>query len=276
MRPRETTDRQGHRIAFSVEGEGPLVLLVQGLGLSSPTWLLAFDRLLAMGFRVAAIDNRGTGLSDVPLPPYSMRTMAADVAHVIDRLGGPAIVAGISLGGMIAQHVAIHHPASVEGLVLAATTVGNPFGKLPRPAVLGTLVRGMLGDRKSMVKMRRHLVHPSNLERNPDLFREFDRVIVSEGVRWQAVLGQLLAAWAHNTYFAARRIQVPVEVLTGDSDELVPTVNSLILRQRIPDCSLTVLPRAGHAFPLEHPSAIPDAVRRVAERAGHRTLLAVP
>lgn len=266
MDPRRLIYRRGIRIAYGVEGDGPLVLLVQGLGMSSQAWLLASSRLAKRGFRVACIDNRGTGLSEVSYPPYSMREMAADAAHLIRHLGGPAIVAGLSLGGMIAQHVAINHPDQVAGLVLAATTIGSPQGKLPKPHVLQTMLRGLLGHRKSMLALRHFLVHPDNLAKDPTLFRDFDRVVMAEGVRWQAVIGQITAAGAHNTYAKARHIHCPVEVLAGDSDVIVPTENAFILARRIPDAELTVLPKAGHAFPLEYPDAIPDAVARVQAR----------
>ena len=208
----------------------------------------------------------GTGLSEVSNPPYSMRSMASDVARVLRHLGEPAIVAGISLGGMISQHLAILYPSLVKGLVLAATAVGNPHGKLPKPKVLRTMMRGLLGHRESMIAMRRYLVHPPNLDRNPELFRDFDQVVRSEGVRWQAVLGQISAAATHNTYDSVRRIRVPVEVLSGDDDVLVPTKNAYILARRIPGAKLTILPDAGHAFPLEMPDAINDAIVRVHQR----------
>lgn len=266
MAHRRLIYRDGIRIAYDVQGEGPLVLLIQGLAMSSQAWLLAPDQLMERGFRVAAIDNRGTGLSEVSLPPYSMRDMAADAARVLEHLGEPAIVAGLSLGGMVAQHLAIDHPYRVIGLVLAATTVGNPFGKLPKPKVLRTLTRGLLGHRPSMIAMRRYLVHPPNLDANPHLLRDFDRVVQAEGVRWQAVIGQLAAAGAHNTYSSVRRIRVPTEILTGDHDALVPPRNAHILARRIDDAVLTVLPNAGHAFPLERPDAIAQGVERVHAR----------
>lgn len=269
MAHRRLIYRDGTRIAYTVEGQGPLVLLVQGLGMSSQAWLRAPEQLAERGFRVACVDNRGTGLSEVSAPPYSMREMAADAARVLQHLGSPAIVGGISLGGMISQHLAIHYPSLVSGLVLAATTVGNPHGRLPKPHVLQTLLRGLLGHRESMIAMRRFLVHPPNLDRNPELFREFDRMVRAEGVRWQAVIGQISAAAAHNTYYSIRRLRIPVEVLAGDDDVLVPTKNAYILARRIPGAKLTILPEAGHAFPLEAPDAIADAVSRV-----HRRVLA--
>ncbi|MCL2823842.1 MAG: alpha/beta hydrolase [Polyangiaceae bacterium] len=262
----DTIHRNGNRIAFTVGGEGPLVLLIQGLGMSSKAWLSSSAALEERGFRVASVDNRGTGFSEKPLPPYSMREMAADAACVITHLGGPAIVVGISLGGMIAQHLAIDYPDLVCGLVLAATTVGNPFGKLPKPSVLRALVFGLLGHRKSKDDMRALLVHPATLRRDPTLFHEFERVAGSDESGWRAVAGQFSAACAHNTYFAARRIRVPVEVIAGDSDLILPTANALLLARRIGGAALTILPQAGHVFPLEYPHAIPDAIDRVRSR----------
>lgn len=196
-----------------------------------------------------------------------MREMASDTAYLLEHLGGgPAIVAGLSLGGMIAQHLTIRNPHLVSGLVLAATTVGNPFGKLPRPEVLRTLTLGLLGHRRSGVAMRQYLVHAENLANDPDLFREFDRAVLADGVHVRGVLGQLAAAARHNTYFSVRKIHVPVEIVAGDTDALVPTVNASLLARRIHGSELTILPRAGHAFPLERPEAMVDAVLRVHQR----------
>lgn len=231
--------------------------------MSSKTWLDCSTPLIQRGFRVAAIDNRGTGLSQKSLPPYSMREMANDAAFLIDYLQGPAIVAGISLGGMIAQHIAIDHPDKVSGLVLAATTVGLPFGKLPHPSVLRALTFGLLGHRKSALELRTYLVNPSTLEHDSSLVDEFERVAASEKVALRTVVGQLGAACAHSTYFRVKNIRVPVEVIAGDRDMILPTPNATILSRRIQGAALTILPKAGHAFPLEYPLAIPDAISRI-------------
>ena len=115
------------RIHWESHGEsrGPAVVLVQGLGLSSRFW---FDQpaRLSKHQRVITLDNRGTGRSDKPRRPYRLPQMADDVARVIrEANAGPAIVVGISMGGMIAQHVAMRHPKDVAGLVLIATTPGT-------------------------------------------------------------------------------------------------------------------------------------------------------
>ena len=130
------------RIHYTVHGDrrGTPVVLLQGLGLSSRFWfdvpeLLSEDAETPR--RVIAVDNRGTGRSDKPRTPWTMSTMADDVAAVLDDAGVEgAFVVGISMGGMIAQHVALRHPTRVKGLVLLATTAGFLMGALPEAKAL--------------------------------------------------------------------------------------------------------------------------------------------
>src|SRR5580700_637459 len=136
---------RGARVHYQVVGErGDWVVLLQGLGLSSRFWfeqpeLLANDPKRPR--RVLVIDNRGAGKSDTPRPPYRMRQMADDVVAAMDAANvRRAVVVGISMGGMIAQHVALRHPQRVDGLVLIATTPGLPHGRLPGLRALATLV----------------------------------------------------------------------------------------------------------------------------------------
>ena len=142
------------RIHYQVMGEGDdNVVLVQGLGLSSRFWfeqpeLLATDPDRPR--RVLVLDNRGTGKSDKPRPPYRMAEMADDVIAAMDAAGmRAATIVGISMGGMIAQHVALRHPSRVDGLVLLATTPGLPHGRLPGVRALRTLISlSLFGPRR--------------------------------------------------------------------------------------------------------------------------------
>ncbi len=149
------------------------MVLLQGLGLSSAFW---FDvpRLLASDERrprhVIAIDNRGTGRSDKPRRLWTMGTMADDVIAVLDHAGvDSAFIVGISMGGMIAQHVALRHPSRVRGLVLLATTAGFLMGALPKPATLGRLLSLPFGGPRAATNLTRLLLPESKWSRGREI-----------------------------------------------------------------------------------------------------------
>lgn len=262
-----TIIRDGIRLSYERRGSGPMVVLVQGLWLSGRMWLQLPGGLVKSGFSVLTPDNRGTGRSDAPTPPYTMGQMADDLAAVIRHAGGgPAIVVGISLGGMICQHLALRHPDLVAALVLAATTCGPPLGRPPGLRVAWTLVRSTGGSPRAVRRVHALLVHPDTLARNPGVFDQWERVMREEPLRWRGHVGQVLAVGLHSTGLWLGRIRCPTVVITGANDRIVHPVNSRILAARIPDAELVVLERAGHAFPLEHPGALPAAIQRVARR----------
>jgi pimeloyl-ACP methyl ester carboxylesterase len=244
------------------------VVLVQGLGLPGRMWLGLPGGLAKSGHLTVTPDTRGTGLSDAPAPPYSMRTLAADLAAVIlDVDQGPAIVLGISMGGMVAQHLALTRPELVRGLVLAATTCGLPHGKLPNLRFAWLVFLSVVGDEEAAVeKIHRMLVHEDSLERNPRLFDEWDREQQGCAMPWQGVLGHLSAAITHSTGPVLSKLQCPTVVVAGAQDRIIPPENSRILAERIRGAELFLVPETGHAFPLEQPAALPSAIRRVQQR----------
>ena len=126
-------DNGGVRIAYESLGEGPPLLLMQGIGYARWSWDPVVPAL-AERFRVLNFDNRGIGESDVPSPPYSARQLAEDGMAVLDDAGVErAHVVGASLGGMAAQELAAGFADRVDRLVLACTTPGGT-GAVPMPA----------------------------------------------------------------------------------------------------------------------------------------------
>lgn len=195
-------------------------------------------------------DNRGVGRSDRPQKLWSMGDMADDVVAVLDQLGvGAATVAGISMGGMIAQHVVLRHPERVSGLLLMATWPGLPFGRMPSPKILGTLVGSMVRKPNSIEPLARLLLPSYAHPQARELLSGFVELMRESPPPRETFSRQFAAISAHSTGHLLERIRVPVRVVTGAEDVLVPPRNSEILARRIRGAALEVIPRVGHSIP---------------------------
>ncbi len=248
----------------------PTAVLVQGLGLSSRFWFDVPGRL-ASGpepWRAVVLDNRGVGKSDKPRGPYRMATLADDVAAVLDDAGvDRAYVVGISLGGMIAQHVAIRHASRVAGLVLLATSAGVPHARLPHPRVLATLF-GMPLARKMAPAPQvgrafaRLLLAEKDIPRARELLGKWPAAMRADPTSAQSFFAQLSAVLGHSTGSRLRRLTCPTVVVTGDDDCLIPPHNSRLLARLVPGAHLEVIRACGHAIPSSDPECVARALKR--------------
>lgn len=148
----------GLRIAYELRGtvhrRRPWLVLLQGMGFDRIGWQPVLGNL-GRHFRLVLIDNRGSGRSDRPAGAFAVADMVGDVLAVLDAVGiHRAHVLGASLGGMVAQELAITHPERVDSLVLACTTPGWPFA-YPMPAASVRLIAAT-DDMTAGVALRRH------------------------------------------------------------------------------------------------------------------------
>jgi len=248
-----TLVRNGHVIHYQTHGpeDAPPLLLIMGLALSSSAW----DRLpgrLQQRFRVIVFDNRGVGGSQRGRGLVRMRDFADDAAAVLRAAGvdgSGASVFGISMGGMIAQELALEHPHLVRSLVLGATHGSALRSHKPELQVVLSLLGAALRGPRAYKRVAHVLVS-----------REFGREQPHELHRWlrgagigspSAVLRQMAAILGHSTLPRLHGIRCPTLIVTGTHDRLVPPINSRILHERIPNARLGELPGAGHVFPLE-------------------------
>jgi 3-oxoadipate enol-lactonase len=256
------TGARSTRIYYEVTGErGPWVVLIHGLGLSGRFWFDLPQRLAAdpqHPYRVITFDNRGTGRSACPKPPYRMGDMADDAIAALDAAGAEAAdVVGISLGGMIAQHVALRHPTRVRGLALLATTPGLPQGRLPQPRHLTALLAAGLARRDQPTPaMARLLLSAKHLPQAKELLAEWPAAMAAEPLSSWGFLGQLAAAATHSTASRLAAIACPTVIVAGDEDILQPPDNSRLLARLIPHAELEVLRQVGHAIPLGDPEVV--------------------
>lgn len=252
------TASAGVGIAYEVVGRGEPVLLAQGLGYGGSGWGPARE-LLAEGFRVVAFDNRGFGGSDAPPGPYTVRELAADAVAVLDAAGiERAYVVGASLGGMVAQVLALDWPERVDRLVLACTTPGG-LGSYPMPArtvqlmleapqlpqdvALRRFVENAVGNGSSTLV---EAILAYRLANPPD----------PNG--WQA---QAAAGAIHDALDRLGAIAAPTLVVHGTADAVVDPRNAELLAERIPSARLELLPGVGHMLFWEEPERFATLVR---------------
>ncbi|NVB37051.1 alpha/beta fold hydrolase [Pseudenhygromyxa sp. WMMC2535] len=245
-----------HRIHFRELGAAsrPTIVLIQGLTLDGRFWFDLPQRLAKdpeHPWHVLVPDNRGVGLSDLPGRPWTMADMADDVAAMLDAVDvRQAVVVGISMGGMIAQQVALRHPERVAGLILMATWPGLPYGKLPPLRSLGDLVGSSVVQRGNMDAVARLILPDSRRDDARELLRGWFGLMRERPPQRQAVLGQLGAIASHSTGHRLGRIQAPTRVITGAEDRLIPPINAERLAARIPGAGLEIVPDVAHAIPL--------------------------
>lgn len=246
---------RNHHIHYREVGErGPALVLVQGLALDGRFWFELPERLAGDAekpWRVLVPDNRGVGRSDLPSRPWTMADMADDVAAVLDHAGvRQAVVVGISMGGMIAQHLVLRHPDRVNGLVLLATTPGLPHGRLPELDMIRVLLGSPL-RKTGHVEALAQLILPKHAHsRANELLAGWFELLREQAPVAPAFFGQVGAVVGHSTGRRLGNIRVPTRVITGDQDRLVPPANSRLLSERIPNATLEVLEGIGHGIPL--------------------------
>jgi 3-oxoadipate enol-lactonase len=252
----------GVRIAYEVLGDGEPLLFVHGLGYDRRGWG-PLPALLAADFQVLLFDNRGVGESDVPEGPYAVSQMAADAVAVLDDAGVErAHVLGVSLGGYIAQEIALTYPDRVRKLVLGSTAPGGTrshpmpqagleaFGRFPtmeREAGLRLMVESSLGAHG--VRERPELVEEIfayRLERAPTL------------AGWQA---QAYAGATFDAYDRIPGIAAPTLVIHGSADTVVDPRNADLLAELIPDARVEVVPERGHLVIWEEAELLAPVVR---------------
>src|SRR5215213_7413771 len=254
----------GVTLHSEVTGDGPPLCLIIGYRLHGAAWPTDFVESLARHFSVLTFDNRGTGLSEKPPHGYGLHTMAADVAGLFDGLGwARAHVLGFSMGGAIAQELAIRHPERVDRLVLFATF---PGGLLGIPAAWPVLRRLFNVEGLSPEEAARQVwpvTYPAAyLAAHPEAVEAQMRREIAHPTPDHAARGQGAALRAFSSGLRLSQIRAETLVATGSEDQLVPPGNARILANGIPGARLAVLPGLGHRAIWEAPEDTAALVRR--------------
>jgi 3-oxoadipate enol-lactonase len=250
-------------------GAGPTVVLVNGWGASGLTWPSAWLNRLDRYFRVIRPDNRGTGRSRRAQTPFTIADLAKDVLAILDEAAVErAVIVGLSMGGMIAQELALRAPSRVAALVLVATRPSVPAHRPTlRSSVAWELLRPPHPRGALEAYTRRQWVlttAPDFPERHPEVIDQIVHQTMARLTPRLLLLQQARAifGWGHSERL--RRIEAPTTIVHGRLDPLVEVENGQTLARLIPHSRYIELADVGHLVPYEATERLHDIVAEIA------------
>jgi pimeloyl-ACP methyl ester carboxylesterase len=254
-------------IYYEVHGDGPPLLFCSVTGLDHQAWKFHQIPEFSRDHRVIVFDYRGTGKSSKTVQKYSIRMFTDDAAALLDHLHvEQAIVCGHSMGGVVAQLLAIEHPRKVKQLILASSGAAHPGAHGIPLAMCRDMVReGFDGY------IRAHTIETGWTKEfvaaHPELIETFLKVRMSGIAPLENYLHFVLARQGHDHTAQLKEIRVPTLILVGDDENHGATDNTHWaaahqLASAIPMAKLVVLPGEGHHYLATNPSAAHAAIRK--------------
>ncbi|MAQ16297.1 MAG: hypothetical protein CMN30_16090 [Sandaracinus sp.] len=243
---------------------GPRVLLIMGFGMQGEIWRPQVDDL-SRDHQVAFFDNRGIGESETDKRLWTMADMARDAVRVAEQLGWDDFhLAGVSMGGMVAQELACNHPERVKSLTLIATHEGGAnLQWLPSVRALNVFLRANSGPREQRLDALRELLYPSAFlaSVDPEAMQQRMSAQLGKPAPKSTILGQLHAILRHSTGPRLAAFRAPTLIIKPGQDILIPPRNSDRLRRRLAHARLLEIEDAGHGAVFQSAPAINRALR---------------
>jgi 3-oxoadipate enol-lactonase len=258
-----------HDLHYLQRGEGEPLLLIMGMSGTHLSWGEPFLQQLEREFQVTVYDHRGVGLSSRADTGYAIADLADDAAGLLEHLGlDTAHVLGISMGGMVAQELALRHPERVRTLTLGCTYSGGEGSALSPPEVFQRLSEGwQSGDRERALRVGWEVNVSEAHAADDEEYAAFKERALQLPVPLPVIMGQLHAISAHDTAPRLGDISAPTLVIHGTEDQMLPVANGRMIGERIPGAKLEILDGVGHMFWIEQPDRSVELLREHA-RAG--------
>jgi len=252
----------GVRLYYELHGHGAPLLCLHGLQGDS-SHFRGLLPALGRAHRTLVFDQRGSGRSDKPATDLTSALLADDAAALMDAVGfESAHVFGVSMGGMIAQELALRHPGKVRSLILGCTRAGGPTAVpvAEDPAFAVAYSQQEIPAEERARAFARVTFTDGYLEKNPGIVERLAAARRERPLDPEAFRRRRQAIDRHDTYERLPSIRCPTLILTGRQDKIVAWENSRILAERIPGARLEILEPAGHLFWMEQAEETEKAV----------------
>jgi poly(3-hydroxyoctanoate) depolymerase len=248
----------GLRLHVREVGDGDPLLMINGIGAHTAMWM-PLEAVLG-DFRLIEFDAPGAGQSATPSYPVTIPALAWLTRRLLEQLGiARADVLGYSLGGLVAQELAIAAPEQVRRLVLVATSCG--WGGIPgQPVAMLNVATPLRYWSPSFYRRTIGSMAGGHARRDPDWVQRHGELRRRHPPTVRGYFAQLMSASAWSSLPQLSRIHQPTLVVTGDDDPLVPAANSVLLTSRLPEARLLVAPGEGHLLLLDSSSAALDPI----------------
>jgi 3-oxoadipate enol-lactonase len=255
-------DAGGTELYYERAGSGEPMLLIQGMSATHLAWGDGFRARLEPGFETIVFDNRGMGRSGRAELPFTVADMAGDALALLDALELERVhVVGISMGGAIAQELALASPERVRTLTLGATFCGGPQGTLMAPEDLQLLGAAYASGEAERVFRAMWEINISPGFREDDsnfaAFREMGSRLPAPR---PVVMQQMRACAEHDTSARLSRLSMPTLVIHGTADRLIKVDNGKLIASLIP-APIELLEDVGHMFWWEQPERSAELIR---------------
>lgn len=245
------------------KGQGPALVMIQGLGYDHRPYLWLRD-VLARRFDTILMDNRGVGLSSVPEGPYSIEQLAEDVRGLMDVLGIPrAHLMGVSMGGYVAQMLALDHPSRIQNLVLGCTCMTGDPARLQMPGSTLEILMNREGSPEQIARRGLRVAFSKRfVSLSPGIFEQLVRWRMDRPVTLQGYQAQLAAGMQFDVTERVSTIGHDTLIIHGDQDVVVPPGRGEELAEAIDGARLHVMEGAGHLFFIEEAEQTARVVTR--------------
>jgi 3-oxoadipate enol-lactonase len=250
-------------LSYERAGAGPPLLMIMGMSGTFDHWNATFLDELRQEFETIVYDHRGVGTSTRLEGPVTIAQLARDAAGLLAALQlDSAHVLGISMGGMVAQELALAHPERIRTLALGCTYCGGEGGALTSEDVMRKLAEGMSsGDRERAIRSAWEVNVSPEFAANDDAYARFLEIGRRRAVPLEVILEQMRAITSHNTSMRLPDLALPTLVIHGTLDEMLPVQNGRMIAGLIPDSRLEIMEGIGHMFFWELPERSAELVR---------------